>query len=93
MPFLTLVLVSGVGVMVRDRNVQVGAEEVIIWGWRWAGVMKRGIWAGRQPSEYTVDVRLPCVKRVDDMRPSISNIQVSPRPDLEVAGQAALPWI
>ena len=37
MPFLTLVLVSGVGVMVRDRNVQVGAEEVFIWGMEMGG--------------------------------------------------------
>jgi len=37
MPFLALVLVNGVDVMMQDRNVHVGAEEVDIWeggdGW------------------------------------------------------------
>lgn len=43
------------------------------------------IWAGRRFYENAVDFRLPCVKGTEDMRPSIVNGQVSPRPDSEVA--------
>lgn len=51
--------------------------------------MKRVIWAGRQLYEYAADVRLPCVRGTDDMRPSISvNVKVSSRLDLEVAYEA-----
>jgi len=31
MLFLALVLVNGLDVRMRDRNVRVGAEEVVIW--------------------------------------------------------------
>ena len=37
MPFLTLDLVSSVDVTMWGRNVQVGAEEVIIWGMEMGG--------------------------------------------------------
>jgi len=40
---------------------------------------------GRQLYGCAADVRLPCAKGTDGMRPSIVNAQVSPRLDLEVA--------
>lgn len=50
--------------------------------------MKRDIRRERQLYEYPADIRLPCVKGTDGMRPSIVDAKVSPRLDLEVVCEA-----
>ena len=82
MPFLALVIVNGVRGCngVRSERTGGGRRSRHMGGWRWAGVMKRDIWAGRQLYEYAVDVR-PCVKRMDSTRPiDCKYPQASPRP-------------